>query len=85
MGDSVADYDAIYAGLAVAPGSDGVPWNIGEPQPAIAALIDVGRVRGEVLDAGCGVGETALYLAARGYVVVGLDLSPTAIGQARHA
>jgi len=85
MSDPLADFDAIYAGKAVAPSSDDVPWNIGEPQPAIAALIDAGRVRGEVLDAGCGVGETALHLASRGYVVVGLDLSPTAIGQARRA
>jgi len=85
MSDPLADFDAFYAGTAVAAGSDSVPWNIGEPQPAIAALIDAGRVRGEVLDAGCGVGDTALYLASRGYVVVGLDLSPTAIGQARRA
>jgi len=85
MSDSLPDFDAIYAGRADTPGIEQVPWNIGEPQPAIAALIDAGRVNGEVLDAGCGVGETALYLAARGYSVVGLDLSPTAIDQARRA
>jgi hypothetical protein len=28
------------------------PWNIGEPQPELAALM--GAVRGDVLDAGCG-------------------------------
>ena len=85
MTDSLPDFDAIYAGRADTEWIDQVPWNIGEPQPAIAALIDAGRVSGEVLDAGCGVGETALYLAARGHSVVGLDLSPTAIDQARRA
>ena len=29
------------------------PWSIGEPQPEIAALIEAGRVHGDVLDAGC--------------------------------
>jgi len=85
MADSVTDFDAIYAGRADLGEIEQVPWNIGEPQPAIAALIAAGRVSGEVLDAGCGVGETALYLAARGHSVVGLDLSPTAIEQARRA
>jgi 2-heptyl-1-hydroxyquinolin-4(1H)-one methyltransferase len=86
MSDALPDFDAIYAG-SVSVSGDGaeapVPWNIGEPQPAIGALIDAGEVRGAVLDAGCGVGETALYLAGLGYPVVGLDLSPTAIGRAR--
>jgi len=85
MTDSLPDFDDIYAGRADALGIDQVPWNIGEPQPAIAALIDSGRVSGEVLDAGCGVGETALYLAARGYSSVGLDLSPTAVAQPRRS
>ena len=77
------DFDAAYGGEAVLPGAARVPWNIGEPQPPIAALIEAGRVHGTVLDAGCGIGETALHLAGRGHSVVGLDLSPNAIGQAR--
>lgn len=59
------------------------PWSIGAPQPEIAALIESGRVHGEVLDAGCGEAATALELAARGFTTVGLDLSPTAIDLAR--
>lgn len=34
---------------------------------------------GRVLDAGCGAGEIALWLVARGYTVDGIDISPTAI------
>ncbi len=59
------------------------PWSLGEPQPEIAALIDAGAFHGDVLDAGCGEGATAHYLAERGFPTVGLDQSPTAIGLAR--
>ncbi|OBF86195.1 SAM-dependent methyltransferase [Mycobacterium sp. 852002-51163_SCH5372311] len=55
-------------------------WNLGEPQPELAKLIDrEGAVRGEVLDAGCGYAELSLALAARGYRVVGVELTPTAV------
>jgi SAM-dependent methyltransferase len=61
------------------------PWNIGEPQPELSALIAAGKVRSDVLDAGCGVAELSLALAADGYNVVGLDNSPTAIATATKA
>ena len=61
------------------------PWNIGEPQPDLAALIAAGEVHGDVLDAGCGVAELSLALAAEGYTVVGIDSSPTAIAEAIRA
>lgn len=82
---TLPDFDDVYRQDSVFSGVEGIPWNIGEPQPPIAELIDSGQVRGEVLDAGCGVGETALSLAARGYRAVGLDNSPAAIEQAREA
>jgi SAM-dependent methyltransferase len=59
------------------------PWSIGEPQPEIAALIEQGKFRGDVLDVGCGEAAVDLYLAERGFTTVGLDLSPTAIELAR--
>ena len=55
------------------------PWSIGEPQLEIAALIEQGKFRGDVLDVGCGEAAVDLYLAERGFTTVGLDLSPTAI------
>jgi hypothetical protein len=42
------------------------PWNIGEPQPELAALIAAGKVRSDVLDAGRRVAELSLALAADG-------------------
>lgn len=58
------------------------PWSIGKPQPELATLIAEGKVRGEVLDSGCGEAELALHLASLGYSVVGLDSSPTSVSAA---
>lgn len=55
------------------------PWSIGRPQPELAQLVDEGKVHSDVLDAGCGHAALSLSLAARGYTVVGLDASATAI------
>jgi SAM-dependent methyltransferase len=68
-----AMFEELYAGKA--------PWEIGRPQPAIAAIAD--RVTGAVLDAGCGTGEHALFFAARGHRVTGIDFVPEAIRRAR--
>ncbi len=59
------------------------PWSIGEPQPEIRAIIDAGKVHGEVLDAGCGEAATALHLAEKGFTTVGLDSAETAIKLAK--
>jgi SAM-dependent methyltransferase len=59
------------------------PWDIGEPQPEIVRLTDEGAIRSVVLDVGCGTGENALFLAARGYDVWGIDYIPKAIERAR--
>jgi SAM-dependent methyltransferase len=61
------------------------PWNIGEPQPELAALHRAGKFRSDVLDAGCGYAELSLALAADGYTVVGIDLTPTAVAAATKA
>jgi SAM-dependent methyltransferase len=80
MTPDVMDWDSAYRGQA---GFDGPPpWNIGEPQPELAALHRAGKFRSDVLDAGCGHAELSLALAADGYTVVGMDLSPTAVAAA---
>ncbi len=40
--------------------------------------------RARVLDAGCGTGRVAIELAARGFEVVGVDLDPVMLDEARH-
>jgi SAM-dependent methyltransferase len=51
----------------------------------LAALVAAGKFRSDVLDAGCGFAELSLALAAQGYTVVGIDLTPTAIAAATKA
>ncbi len=58
------------------------PWDIAGPQPALAELEEAGAITGSVLDVGCGTGEHALYLAARGHEVWGVDFVPVAIERA---
>jgi SAM-dependent methyltransferase len=76
-------FDAAYRGEAEEFKGVRPPWSIGEPQPEIQALIDAGRVHGDVLDAGCGEAATALHLAEKGFTTVGLDSSATAIDLAK--
>lgn len=59
------------------------PWDIGEPQPAVARLARTGAFTGAVLDAGCGTGEHALHIAALGLPVLGVDVAETALRLAR--
>jgi cyclopropane fatty-acyl-phospholipid synthase-like methyltransferase len=59
-----------------------IPWDIGEPQPALAEVVAADWCVGDVLDAGCGTGELALALAARGHRVLGVDFAPSAIAMA---
>jgi cyclopropane fatty-acyl-phospholipid synthase-like methyltransferase len=59
------------------------PWDIGRPQRAIMELEEAGHIRGSVLDAGCGTGENALYLASRGHDTWGVDYVRAAIDQAQ--
>jgi SAM-dependent methyltransferase len=59
------------------------PWDIGRPQPRFEALVRGGLIKGRVLDCGCGTGENALLAAAEGADVLGIDISPLAIEQAR--
>ncbi len=59
------------------------PWDIGAPQPAMAALIKKYPPANPVLDLGCGSGDLAIYLATLGYHVVGIDFVESAIRNAQ--
>lgn len=68
-------FDAAYQGTP--------PWDIGRPQKEFVALVRNGEVTGSVLDIGCGTGEHALFFAAEGHEVTGIDSSPLAIEKAK--
>lgn len=57
------------------------PWDIGKPQAPFIAVAD--QIEGPVLDAGCGTGNTSVFLASRGLAVTGIDFVEEAIRQAR--
>jgi len=60
------------------------PWDSDAPDPELVAAVERGAVRaGRALDVGCGTGTNALWLASQGFDVLGVDLSPLAIEQAR--
>jgi SAM-dependent methyltransferase len=79
------DFEGFYQGGQLVDGMPhtGVPWDIGAPQPVVVAWETAGRFRGHVLDAGCGTGDNALFLASRGHRVTAVDIAPTAIESAR--
>ncbi len=66
-------FESMYAGQA--------PWDIGKPQKAFVEV--AGQISGSVLDAGCGTGEHALFLASRGCQVTGIDFIEEPINRAR--
>jgi SAM-dependent methyltransferase len=68
-----ATFEDLYTGPA--------PWDIGKPQELFVAI--AGRVTSPILDAGCGTGEHALFFAARGHRVVGIDFVEEAIRRGR--
>jgi cyclopropane fatty-acyl-phospholipid synthase-like methyltransferase len=57
------------------------PWDIGRPQKALIAVAD--QVTGPLLDAGCGTGDAALFFAARGLDVTGIDYLDEPIRRAK--
>lgn len=72
--DARERFSALYERL---PG-----WEVGRPQPAITVLHEAGAIGACVLDAGCGTGESALFLAAHGHQVWGIDIVDAAINAA---
>lgn len=63
------------------------PWDSGIVPPEVVAWIEAaesaGQPPGRALDMGCGTGTTSIFLASRGWHVVGVDFAPNAIRQAQ--
>lgn len=59
------------------------PWEIGKLQPAFARLIEEMAIADPVLDVGCGTGDLAIAVAAKGHRVVGIDCAERALAAAR--
>ena len=59
------------------------PFDVKAPEQWVVELEKNHKIRGKVLDSGCGSGHDAIYLASKGYSVVGIDISETAIKKAK--
>jgi SAM-dependent methyltransferase len=59
------------------------PFDVNIPDEWVADLEKRGKIRGNVLDSGCGPGRTSIFLAELGYDVTGVDISGHAIERAK--
>ena len=61
-----------------------LPWNAGRPDPDLVRLVGNGRIPiGQALDIGTGPGHDAVFLIEKGFNVIAIDISPSAIKLAR--
>jgi 2-polyprenyl-3-methyl-5-hydroxy-6-metoxy-1,4-benzoquinol methylase len=79
QGDYLAAFELIYA---QAEHGGNIPWAEGAPHPLLSTwsppLAGAGKT---ALVVGCGTGEDAEFLAARGFAVTAFDIAPSAIQQ----
>jgi len=62
-----------------------LPWDTGVPDPMLIQVQESGILPvGRALDVGCGTGTNAIWLAQHRYDVLGVDVAPLAIEQARN-
>lgn len=61
-----------------------LPWDTGQPEPLLVEFVGSGVVRpGRTLEIGSGTGTNAIWMAERGFEVVGVDVAPLAVERAR--
>ncbi|MEV6610004.1 class I SAM-dependent methyltransferase [Kutzneria sp. NPDC051319] len=81
--DGLFTIDAAWWDRFYADRSRPVPFFAAEPDESLVSYLERGLVTpGRALDVGCGAGRNALYLAAEGFTVEGVDLSSEAIAWA---
>lgn len=74
------EMERIYRGMP----PDQIPWNLPGLPRTLRDLVERGAVLpGRTVDLGCGAGNHAVALAARGFEVTGVDLSAAAIEMAQ--
>ena len=79
-GDATGWFDRLYQHAA--GDADALPWADMWPNPHLIAWLDREKIRGDgqtALVVGCGLGDDAEELRARGFDVTAFDISPTAV------
>src|SRR3989304_4117596 len=80
MVSSINEWDQIYRKYPL----EEMGWELGKPRPILREYIERGLIKkGKALDICCGAGTNTVYLAEKGFGVIGIDISPTAIEYAR--
>jgi SAM-dependent methyltransferase len=60
-----------------------LPWDTGQPEPLLLEFVDSSGVKpSRTLEIGAGTGTNAIWMAERGFDVLGLDVSPLAVERA---
>src|SRR6202789_1002368 len=60
-----------------------LPWDTGQPEPILVEFVTSGRVKpSPALEIGAGTGTNAIWMAERGFDVLGVDISPLAVERA---
>ncbi len=60
-----------------------LPWDTGQPEPLLVEFVTSGAVTpGLTLEIGVGTGTNAIWLAERGFNVLGVDVAPLAVERA---
>jgi SAM-dependent methyltransferase len=60
-----------------------LPWDTGEPEPLLVDFVNSGAVTPRrTLEIGAGTGTNAIWMAERGFDVLGVDVSPLAVKRA---
>jgi SAM-dependent methyltransferase len=61
-----------------------LPWDTGQPEPLLVEFVASSGVKpSRTLEIGAGTGTNAIWMAERGFDVLGLDVSPLAVERAR--
>ena len=61
-----------------------LPWDTGQPEPLLVEFVTSGTVKPSLaLEIGAGTGTNAIWMAERGFDVLGVDVSPLAVERAR--
>jgi ubiquinone/menaquinone biosynthesis C-methylase UbiE len=80
MDSDYEEWDQVYRRYPL----EALPWELGQPRKVLVELVEKRLLkRGKALDICCGVGTNALYLAEKGFQVIGIDISSKAIEYAK--